>query len=121
MKIKATSHPQKKYKNIDYVVLFVLVMWICYLSCCFHHSFLYDDPDYVCRHMARDLERNLENIGLDTKIISNNKHMWISIYGFEIDSVTLLPIFVSRLDCIGGNRTVYNSYDESMARYNDKS
>jgi len=117
MKIKTTLHPNKKYKKFDYVVLFICVVWMCYLFCSVHHGFLYDDPDYVCRHMARDLENNLESLGIDTEIVSNGDHMWIKVFGIEFDSVSLLPGFAVSTCTENRNITVYNNYEESMARY----
>ena len=108
MRIKINKF--KKFKKRDFVFFFVMSLWLSYLFCCLHHTLIYDDPDYVCRHMARDLEINLEKIGFDVKLVSNHKHMWISINGFQVDSVSLFPIQFTPHDY--KNVTIYESYTE---------
>jgi len=100
----------KKFTKRDLVFFFVMSVWLSYLFCALHHSLMYSDPDYVCRHMARDLETNLEKIGFDVKLVSNHKHMWISVNGFQIDSVSLFPIQFTPHD--RSNVTFYENYGE---------
>ena len=106
----------KKLKKTDYLIFFIFTIWMCYLFCSLHHSFMYSDPDYVCRHMARDLESNLEKIGLDVKLVSNHKHMWISISGIEIDSVSFIPMYFYPHN--QDNITTYESYGEYQTKTN---
>ena len=93
------------------------------------HRMTYDYHTYCCRHMARDIEDALETLGLDVKIESGYKinksmtirdengtregrmykqgHMWISVYGYDIDSVWLVPL---NLDAMYPHR--HNVYDD---------
>jgi len=68
--------------------------------------------------MARDLENNLENIGIDTVIVSNGDHMWIKVFGVEFDSVSLLPMVFVCSNYGDGSPVYYNSYEEWMATKN---
>jgi len=85
-------------RRYGYALGIVAYIAIFYFSICLSHSLLYSNPDYVCRHMARDLEFVFENIlYIDTKIITGwNEnytvgHMWIEVFRVQFDSVTLLP------------------------------
>lgn len=98
--------------------MYLLLLLIIYFVLGLHHSFMYRDPDYVCRHMARDLEINLEKIGIDTVIVSNGDYMWIKVFGVEFDSVSLLPMVFVRSNYGNGSLEYYNSYEEWMGAKN---
>ncbi len=65
----------------------------------------YNSEIYVCRHMARDIEEWLTPLGFNVTLVvgkdqphmgmESNGHMWVKINGIPIDSVYLLPYFVS--------------------------
>ena len=80
------------------------------------HGLSYHEPDYMCTQMTRDLEQILESIGLDVKIMSGYSpakqegHIWIKVYGIEIDSVWLLP--VKNSDIYNYNLHEFDSYSD---------
>lgn len=112
------SHVMKKqYKTV--LFLFLLAIILCYLTVCAWHASGYVPDVYVCRHMARDLEDSFESVGFDVKIIhaknidDNRGHLWISINGLEIDSITLLPMSLIKLS--GKNYVNIGEYDDYMS------
>ena len=59
------------------------------------HFESYNYPNYVCRHMAQDLEDRIESFGVPVIIVRGRNetkdmgHVWIKVFGIEIDSITL--------------------------------
>lgn len=96
------------------ITIVVLIVIACYVATGIIHASAYEKDVYVCRHMARDLEDTLETIGLEVKLVSGKKtqektgHLWISVYGLEIDSVTLMPM--SLLNEKYDNISTYDDY-----------
>lgn len=56
----------------------------------------YNKEEYCCHHMARDIEDVLEGFNIPVIIVrgenSEAGHVWVKVYGREIDSITLFPI-----------------------------
>ena len=79
------------------LLVVLLLTLTAYQAISYAHYSLYDYDNYNCSHMSRDLEKYLEFIGFDVKIMvgiysqSNTGHMWIKVYNVHIDSVTLYP------------------------------
>jgi len=79
------------------ILSIIAIIFVLYFSIGILHSLMYSSPNYVCRHMARDLEDMFEYLYIDTKIeVGWNKnytvgHMWIKVFGIQLDSVTLFP------------------------------
>lgn len=120
MKIKATVHPKQKVKIMYKCILFLSFVVIIYSSICICHHSLYSKPDYVCRHMARDIENDLEWFGLDVTIVRGNMteggHRWFKVLGVEFDSISLLPWFIVSGCYNTENVTYYNSHEECQAK-----
>jgi len=79
------------------VLLIALIFLSFYPITCIAHYSMYDNDTYDCKHMSRDLEDKLESWGIPVTIcigyIENlsSGHMWIKVFGINIDSVSLLP------------------------------
>lgn len=97
-KIRFTAIPDSEHLRLSKTVFIILIIISCYLVVSAYHAMGYKDGVYVCRHMARDIEDALEKTGIDVQVVSgknvNGKtsHMWVKIYGLDVDSVTLLPM-----------------------------
>lgn len=117
--ISCHAEPSVKYLK-RYKTLFVfLVVMSSYLAFCAYHASGYVPDVYVCHHMARDLEDSFESLGMDTKIIygknadGDGAHLWVSVNGLEIDSVTLLPMSLVKL--CGKKYFDIREYDDYMS------
>ena len=84
---------QKNHWSIIFLVLLILELWICFGI--YRCVFVYHEPNYVCKQMSRDIEDQLEQVGIPVVIMkgtaAESAHMWIKIFGIEFDSVTLFP------------------------------
>lgn len=109
-----TIYEYAKHSKSAKIILVALLVVFCYVAAGIIHASAYKEDVYVCRHMARDLEDRLESVGLDVKLVSgqnvNGKtgHLWISVYGLEVDSVTLLPMSLMNKEYV--NITIYDDY-----------
>jgi len=105
---------RKKKHKIRYSILIVGFTLLVYVTIGLGHSMFYKNDVYVCRHMSRDIEDNLETVGIPVTIVrasndDNSKaHMWIKILGVEFDSVTLMPYLFG----YSNDRVEYNDYEE---------
>ena len=82
-----------------------IILLIVYVGFAVIHGLSYVPDEYVCHHMARDMEDILEPLGFDVKIVTGWKdlkngteitegssgHAWMSINGIDVDSVWLVP------------------------------
>lgn len=79
-------------------LLIVPVLLLCMLCV---RNYQYNAGEYDCRHMSRDVEDSLENIGFNITLRRGESddgegHIWLVVNNlFELDSVTLLPLHVS--------------------------
>jgi len=108
---KAYKKDSKFFYNTVKVTLILLIIMVSNAS---YRSFiLYEEDEYVCRHMARDLEITIEKFGIPVlikrgdKINGDTGHMWINIYGLDIDSVTMIP---SPMGLMYENIDTYDNY-----------
>lgn len=109
-----------KRMKLNIETIFVLFPMVVLIMVIFH-GLSYHEPDYMCAQMARDLEKTLESIGLDVKIMSGYSpirqegHVWIKVYGIEIDSIWLLPIKNSHV--YNYNLHEFDNYDDFASLY----
>ena len=99
-----TYHPLAsfvKWKTAE-VILVALLLYGAFAAA---HGLQYDPENYVCHHMARDMEDLLESFGIKVTIVTgwnnltngteitsgSNGHAWIKVGGIDIDSVWLIP------------------------------
>lgn len=105
--IKTLPRKMRRHK----IITTVIILYIAYSSLVISQHMRFHRPDYVCRQMARDIEDTLETIGISTTIVtgSNNEsgHVWIKIFGVDVDSVNLFPM---------NNR---ETYPQDLREYND--
>jgi len=79
------------------VLLSVLLTTTIYQSLSIYQRSRYDIDNYCCRHMSRDIEKVFEGFGISTTIVcgynftEGSGHMWVNVFGIDIDSVTLYP------------------------------
>jgi len=85
-----------------------------------HHKSLYNVHSYCCKHMGRDLEDTLESIFIPVKIEIgktkgnheiNFRHLWISINGYHIDSVSLTPAYYN-VERYSEERYTFDDYSD---------
>ena len=78
------------------VFIYILVFFV---SVSLSHKSLYDEESYCCREMSRDIEDVLEAMNIPVVLIrgqiGNEGHIWVSVFGIEIDSVLLIIFPVS--------------------------
>ena len=80
------------------------------------HRSSYVPTTNCCRQMAEDIEDKLESRGIDVKIMrgetedGNSSHAWVSIFGIEFDSVSLIPYLFNEMNIFRFNHTTYNDY-----------
>lgn len=83
-----------KTEKVFLICVCIFTITFCSYSV-YRGTILYDADDYCCRHMARDAEQILESIGIPVILVRGHNeeggHLWFSIYGISIDSVSLLP------------------------------
>lgn len=108
----------KPIRDLEYqlsVLKLVLIVLILLVSNMSYRSFiLYDREEYCCRHMARDLEKSIEQLGIPVtlkrgdKINDDSGHMWVNICGIDVDSVMLIPF---PMDILYENITSFDNYE----------
>lgn len=87
----------KAKDRIAYSFMIVGFILLNYMIIGYGHSMLYNPDVYVCRHMSRDIEDQLESFGIPVVIIrasnhnNSEAHMWVKILGVDFDSVSLTP------------------------------
>jgi hypothetical protein len=117
--IKARSIKQCCKQWAVEVFIMLLAMYLCVAAM---HGVQYKPGEYVCHHMARDLEDTLESFGFDVQIVvgwsdesirgkraeGSSGHAWIKINGVEFDSVWLVPYILGNE--YPYDRKIYNDY-----------
>jgi hypothetical protein len=101
---KPITLPKRSYwrwKGFEVIGIVLLL----YGSIALAHGLSYVPDQYVCHHMARDIEDMLEPYGIEVTIVTgwsglkngtektngSRGHAWIKIWGIDIDSVWLVP------------------------------
>jgi len=97
----------------------IICIGLLFCSISLIHASRYIPDVYVCRHMARDIEDVFESVGIPIVLVKGNtddrstSHMWVSIYGVELDSVFLIPN--GWFDKYSNNKICFDDWEDYIA------